>query len=101
MTYSVLFRHNAERDVEGAQDWYVLNAPHQVNRFVDDLAATIASIRTSPHAFRLLRGDARRAALKVFPYLVWYRYHDDLKVIEIVALVHQRQDPSRLQVRID
>lgn len=101
MTYSVLFRHNAERDAERAQDWYALNAPHQVDRFVDDLAATITSIRESPHAFRLLRGDARRAGLKVFPYLVWYRCHDGLEVIEVLALMHERQDPSLLRTRLD
>lgn len=69
MSYSVLFRDDAEQDAERAQDWYSLHASEQVDRFVDDLAATITSIRQSPYAFRALRGGAHRAALKIFPYL--------------------------------
>lgn len=101
MSYSVLFRHNAERDAERGQDWYSLHAPEQVDRFTDDLAATVTSIRQSPYTFRVLRRDARRAALKIFPYLVWYRIHDELHVIEVLAVVHERQEHERLQSRLD
>lgn len=101
MSYSVLFRAAAELDAEHAQGWYALHAPKQVDRFVDDLAATIASIRQSPSAFRILRRDARRVGLKVFPYLVWYRVHDEQQVIEVLAVVHERQDGERMQSRLD
>lgn len=100
MSYAVLFRYAAERDAERAQDWYALHAPEQVDRFADDLAATVASIRQSPLGFRILRRNARRAALKVFPYLVWYRVHDEHQVIEVLAVVHERQDGERLQSRL-
>lgn len=101
MSYTALFRYAAERDARRARDWYSLHAPEQVDRFVDDLAATVGSIRQSPNAFRVLRGDARRAALRVFPYLVWYRCHDELNVIEVLAVVHERQDSGRLRSRLD
>ncbi|MDM4764326.1 type II toxin-antitoxin system RelE/ParE family toxin [Galbitalea sp. SE-J8] len=101
MSYSVLFRYNAEHDAERTQDWYALHAPEQVDRFTDDLAATVRSIRESPYAFRVLRRDARRAALTTFPYLVWYRIHDEGQVIEVLAVVHERQDDERLQSRLE
>lgn len=101
MSYSVLFRRDAERDAEHAQDWYALHAPEQVDRFVDDLAATVTSIRHSPRAFRVLRRDARRAALRSFPYLVWYRVREELQVVEVLAVVHQRQEHERLRRRLD
>ncbi len=101
MSYSVLFRHNAERDAEHAQDWYALHAPEQIDRFVDDLAATVRSIQLSPYALRILRKDARRVALKIFPYLVWYRVYDERQVVEVLAVVHQSQDNERLQNRLD
>ena len=100
MTYAVLFRHSAERDAERAQDWYALHAPDQEARFIDDLAATVDLIRRSPHAFRTLRQDARRAAMKVFPYMIWYRVHEDRRIIEVIAVVHGRQDGERLQDRL-
>ena len=98
--YSTLFRESAELDIQRAQDWYALNALDQVDRFIDDLGVAVAAIRRSPHAFRPLRGDARRVALKTFPYLLWYRCHDELSIVEFIALVHQRQDPAGFNPRL-
>jgi hypothetical protein len=41
LTYSVHIRADAERDMERAQDWYAVEAPDQVDRFADELAAVI------------------------------------------------------------
>jgi len=46
--YATLLRDSAERDIQHAQDWHSLNALDQVDRFIDDLAATVSSIRRSP-----------------------------------------------------
>lgn len=100
MTFSVLIRASARRDIDRAQDWYSEHAPEQVTRFLDQFAAAIDRVRSSPHAFPPLKRDARRATLRVFPYEVWYRAHDELRVIEVLALVHERQDPGRLGDRL-
>lgn len=100
VTYAVLVRAVAEQDAERARHWYAVHAPAQAERFIDDLAAVVARVREAPHAYPALRRDARRAALKVFPYLLWYRCHDDLEVVEVLALVHERQDASRLRGRL-
>ncbi|PZU49579.1 MAG: hypothetical protein DI566_00330 [Microbacterium sp.] len=104
VTHTVLFREDAERDTQRALDWYSLHAPMQVGPFIDDLAATVSAIRDSPHSFRVLHRDARRAALKIFPYLIWYRIHDDAQVVEVVvevvAVVHQRQDGAQFRTRL-
>ena len=100
MTHTVLVRAEAERDAERALDWYSLHAPRQVDRFIDEPARTVAAIRDSPHSFRVLHRDARRAALKIFPYLIWYRIHDEAQVVEVVAVVHQRQDGAQFRTRL-
>lgn len=61
----------------------------------------IERIRSSLRAFHPLQQDARRATLRVFPYGVWYRVHEELQVIEVLALVHERQDPSRLSAALE
>lgn len=100
MTYSVLVRSSAERDIEHALDWYAEHAPEQVDRFVDELAAVVERIKDYPRSFRPLRREARRAPLRVFPYLLWYRCLDEVEIIEILALVHGRQDTGQLQDRL-
>lgn len=100
MTYSVLVRSSAERDIARAVDWYAEHAPEQVARLVDELAAVVERVKENPRSFRPLRREARRAALRVFPYLLWYRCLDEAQTIEILAVVHGRQDPGRLQDRL-
>lgn len=42
----------------------------------------------------------RRVHLRVFPYEFWYLVHEDLEIVEVVALVHDRQDPAATRRRI-
>jgi plasmid stabilization system protein ParE len=100
VTFSVLIRAAARQDIDHAHDWYAEHAPEQVARFLDQLAAAIDRLRDSPQAFRPLRQDARRATLRVFPYELWYRVHVEPRVIEVLAVVHARQDPGRLVDRL-
>lgn len=100
MTFSVLVRDTARQDIDHAQAWYAEHAPAQVERFLEQLAATISRVRDNPNAFRCLRRNARRATLRVFPYSVWYCTHDQLRVVEVLALVHERQDAARLGDRL-
>jgi len=100
VTFSVLVRASARQDIEHAQAWYAEHAPEQVPRFVEQLAAAIQRVREHPHAHRFHREDARRATLRVFPYSLWFRAHDESQVVEVLALVHERQDPGRLGDRL-
>jgi hypothetical protein len=38
--------------------------------------------------------------LNVFPYELWYLVHEHLEIIEIVALVHDRQEPAGTVARL-
>jgi len=50
--------------------------------------------------FAALRQETRRSHLNVFPHEVWYLVHEELQLVEVVALVHDRQDPSLLATRL-
>jgi plasmid stabilization system protein ParE len=86
--------------MERAQDWYAMEAPGQVDRFADELAAAIERIRARPLLFAALHQEVRRSHLNVFPHEVWYLVHEELQLVELVALVHDRQDPSLLATRL-
>ena len=83
-----------------AQDWYAIEAPAQVERFADELAAAVERIRARPLLFAALRQEVRRSHLNVFPHEVWYLVHEELHVVEVVALVHDRQNPLLLATRL-
>lgn len=96
MTYTVHVRAAAERDIERASDWYAVEAPEHVERFEEELDHTIARVVAHPLVPKVLVADARRMHLNVYPYEVWYLVHESLPIIEVVALVHDRQDPSTM-----
>jgi len=61
---------------------------------------SIERIRARPLLFAALRQETRRSHLNVAPHEVWYLLHEELQVVEVVALVHDRQDPSLLATRL-
>lgn len=93
MTYRALLAAAAEADLGRAVLWYQDHAPEQAGRLIDDYEAAVTRVCEFPHAAPMLRPDARRTALKVFPYQLWYYCHDSERIIEVVAIVHNRQDP--------
>ena len=100
MTYRVVVTSGANADLVGALDWYAERAPEQMGRLVDELERVIDRVRDRPAAFPELQRGARRASLKVFPYQVWYRVDEDRKLIEVLALVHGRQDRAGFTDRL-
>lgn len=100
MTYTIRVLAAAERDIERATDWYAVEAPAHVERFEAELHRAIAKIAPHPLVPRVLVSGARRTHLEVYPYELWYLVYDDLRVIEIIALIHDRQDLSEFVSRI-
>ncbi|MEO8528396.1 MAG: type II toxin-antitoxin system RelE/ParE family toxin [Pseudolysinimonas sp.] len=100
MTTRVIVRPSAERDIDEAFTWYLENAFEHAPRFLDDLRDTLDGIRDSPRLSRLVYGDVRRAALRTFPYLVWFVYFEESDVIDILAVSHQQRDPNTIRDRL-
>ena len=48
----------------------------------------------------MVRDGARRTSLRIFPYQIWYFVDDDAQVVNVVAILHYRQDQARLNQRL-
>jgi plasmid stabilization system protein ParE len=101
LTYRIVVRQAAELDLVRARDWYIAEAPQVVPRFESELDAAFQRIGAAPRQFRTVVRDARRAHLRVFPYEIWFREHEQLQVVEVIAVVHDRQDLAKFQERVD
>lgn len=99
MTFAVSLGADAQRDFYRAQAYYDAEAPHETERFADEFFATARRLTDFPYSSPELRRGARRANLRVFPYQLWYRVHDDTSVVEIIAVLHHRQDSEQLNDR--
>lgn len=100
MTFAVRLHANAQRDFYRAQAYYDAEAPDQTERFIAEFFATAGRLAEFPNSGPELRGGARRANLHVFPYQLWYRVHEGVQEVEILAVLHHRQDSAEFGDRL-
>ncbi len=100
MTFSIRLAANARRDFYRAQEYYDAKAPDQTERFITEFFATARRLADFPYSGPELRAGARRANLHVFPYQLWYRVRDETLEIEVIALLHHRQDSAEFRARL-
>jgi plasmid stabilization system protein ParE len=100
VTFVVRLHANAQRDFWEAQAYYDPEAPDQTERFIDEFFGTVRLLAEFPYSSPELRRGARRANLPVFPYQLWYLIDDAAKIVQVIAVLHHRQDPARLNPRL-
>ena len=101
MTFAVSLAADAQRDFYRAQAYYDAEAPHETERFVYEFFAAARRLTDFPYSSPELRNGARRANLRVFPYQIWYQVHGDTSIVEIIAVLHHRQDPAQMNDRLE
>lgn len=96
MTFVIALSSSAQRDFYRVQAHYDSEAPEQTERFTDEFFAVARRIQEFPYSAPAVRGVARRVSLRIFPYQLWYRVREETQVVEIIAVLHHRQDSARL-----
>jgi plasmid stabilization system protein ParE len=88
----------AKLDVKKAYRWYEERKPGLGEAFLDRVEECLRTIGRSPTAFRVVMKDVRRAIVKQFPYVIFYRI--ERKVIHVYSVFHTSQDPQRWMDRL-
>lgn len=99
MTWDVAVREAAEQDAKRALGWYESEAPEQVVRFSREFDTTIARIAAHADVPAPFLHEIRRVALRNFPYQLWYVIDPTLRMVQVIAVVHDRQNPASFGAR--
>lgn len=83
----------AAQDVARALRWYERQRTGLGADFVEELARLLALVAASPSLFPVIHRGTRRALLRRFPYLVFFRVLEDSVIV--VAVFHSSRDPRR------
>jgi len=88
----------AVADATEAYRWYEARRPGLGEEFLSSVDACIHFIRRNPELFERIRGDFRRATVRRFPYVVFFKHTTDETVI--YSVFHSAQDPEKWRARL-
>ena len=80
------------------EDWYEEQRPGLGHEFREMADALIARIADNPLAYPERYRGARRALLRRFPYVLWYRALEEFVIV--LACVHGRRGPRAIRARL-
>ncbi len=93
MTYRMVVRGSAAKDVLEAFFWYHTIRPQLGDRFMAALKECYDSIEVSPYGYQFRKGNFRHVMLRKFPYRVVYEVEG--QDVFIYRIVHVKRKPSR------
>ena len=80
------------------EDWYETQRQGLGGEFREAVDAAIVRIANNPLAYAERYREARRAVLRRFPYVLWYRLFANYVVV--LACVHGKRDPRAIRARL-
>jgi len=100
---SVIFSPQAERDVEDIAVFIAKDSPPSADRFVRAVMETAGDLVDMPEIGRRFESQRasrlylRRLRVKGFArHSIFYRYHADRELIEVIRIVHGARDLDSL-----
>ena len=98
MSYEVQIRRAAELDIAEAQVWYETQRTGLGAEFRSEVSRIIERLAATPLIYQIVHRDIRRAIVRRFPYLIWYRVASDM--VTVLACTYAGRDPERVKARL-
>jgi plasmid stabilization system protein ParE len=98
MSLPVVLRHNAAEELLAACDYLESQREGLSIRLIGKVRRVIDRISTHPELHGIVLKDIRRAAVRRFPYSIFYRVTPAR--IDVLAVFHDSRDPSEWQRRL-
>ena len=89
----VEYHPEVQRELEAIRDWYNGKVPGLGREFIDEFDTQVLRIAATPRRWMIVTGDVRRALMRRFPYVIYFR-EARTDVIRITVVKHQRRHPT-------
>ncbi|MFN0037432.1 MAG: type II toxin-antitoxin system RelE/ParE family toxin [Saprospiraceae bacterium] len=97
MAFPIELHEAAEAELWEAIDWYDAQKENLGKEFARELERVVKSISQTPKAFAKVEGEARKAVLRRFPYIVIFRVKDEIVIV--LAIFHTSRSPKQWMSR--
>ncbi len=98
MSLPVIFRPEAQADLEETYAWYEEQRAGLGEDLLLCMEDALSKIRRHPEAYPEMHKGVRRALIRRFPYGVFYLVEEE--AIVVIAVFHSRRDPRRWESRL-
>jgi len=99
MRLPLVFYPAVRPEIDDAYRWYHAKDPGRGDDFLAALDVAFDLLERMPQVHQIIHSSGvRRAKLKVYPYVIYYRLLAER--VEVIAVQHGRRDPSHWQSRV-
>jgi hypothetical protein len=92
--YKAVYISEVKSDFINAKQWYSSQQFGLDIRFETAIKNTIKSISQTPFAYAMKYKNVRIAYTKIFPYNIHFVIEEDLKIVIIIGIVHNRRNDA-------
>jgi plasmid stabilization system protein ParE len=98
MSLPIRFLPEARAEYDDAVDWYAAHRDALGEDFILKVRQTLRQIAARPRMFSKIYGEARRARVQRYPYVVIFQIMTE--EIAVISVFHTSRDPSHWQARL-
>jgi len=98
LSYEVQIRRSAELEIAEAQVWYESQQSGLGREFRTEISRVIDRLAETPFVYQIVHRNVRRAIIRRFPYLVWYRVIGANVIV--IACTYAGRDPKYVKARL-
>ena len=90
---TVEYHPSLQGELEEVRDHYNNRTPGLGDQFINEVEATVLRLAANPGRWMVIERDLRRALLKRFPYVIYFRQVASDR-IRVTVVKHQRRHPQ-------
>lgn len=85
----------ADKEYKEAAQWYEEKSNRLGFRFIDIIETKIKAIQVHPERYPKRKANFREAPVKIFPYIIVYKFYKTKGIITISSIFHSSKNPRR------
>ena len=100
MNYKFFIKPQAAQEIEEATEYYENQKQGLGMDFLEDFEHISHLLVRNPMMYMRIFWHFRRALMSRFPYAIYYTVHEEAQEIEVIAVIHQNQDPDIIRKKL-
>lgn len=92
--FEIIVSERSEKELNEIIDYYEsLNLNNVIQNFFSNYDEIIISLELFPF-FELKYNDYRTIPFNDFPFLMFFKIFEDIKIVQIISIIHTSKDPD-------